>query len=405
MSIKKLPVFNDPIYGFISIESPLIFELLKHPYFQRLRRIAQMGLSSLVYPGARHSRFEHALGAVYLMQSVVDTLRRKGVTIDQNEKEALCVAILLHDIGHGPFSHAMENTLFVDVHHEELSLGFMHLLNDQFSGRLSLAIEVYKNQYKRPFMHQLIASQLDVDRLDYLKRDSFYTGATEGNINSQRLIAMLNVVDDQLVVEEKGLFSVEKFIMARRLMYWQVYLHKTGLGAELLLSKLLAYVRELLRKGETIACPKNLLFFLNSPQLDPKDQSVLHQFSQLDDTDIFMALKQWQQESDPILSSFSKRILNRQLLKVKLRDKEFTLEEIENKKNKLRKMGVQEEDLSMYVFSGTLSATAYSPEKDPIFMLTKSKKIIPFASFSSLFKTANLTLAEEKAYLCFANSI
>ena len=405
MSIKKLPVLNDPIYGFISIESPLIFELLKHPYFQRLRRISQMGLSSLVYPGARHSRFEHALGAVYLMQSVVDTLQRKGVLISEKEKEALCVAILLHDMGHGPFSHAMEHTLFLNVHHEEISLGFMDLLNQEFDGQLSLAIQIYKNQYHRSFMHQLIASQLDVDRLDYLKRDSFYTGATEGNINSERLVAMLNVVDDQLVVEEKGLFSVEKFIMARRLMYWQVYLHKTGLGAELLLGKLLSYVRELILQNSAISCPKNLLFFLKSPVLDPKDPDLLHQFSQLDDTDIYMALKQWENAPDSILSSFSSRILNRQLLKVKLRNEVFSGEEIEEKKNKLRNMGVLEKDLSMYVFAGTVSTTAYSVQKEPIRILTKSKEIVPLESYSSLFKTVNLTLAEEKAYLCFANSI
>ena len=244
MKAKKLPVLNDPIYGFIHIASPLIFDLLAHPFFQRLRRIAQMGFSSLVFPGARHSRFEHALGAMHLMNLVVETLQKKGIKISSDESEAMAIAILLHDIGHGPFSHALEKIICLDIHHETLSLQLMEVLNDEFDDRLSLAISIYKNTYPRKFMHQLVSSQLDVDRMDYLKRDSFYSGATEGNINTFRIIEMLNVVDDQLVVEEKGIFSIEKFIMARRLMYWQVYLHKTGLSSELLLAHLMRYVRK-----------------------------------------------------------------------------------------------------------------------------------------------------------------
>ena len=329
MKANKLPVLNDPIYGFIRVESKLVFDLLEHPYFQRLRRISQMGLSSLVYPGARHSRFEHALGAMHLMNKTVETLQRKHVAISDEEKEALAVAILLHDIGHGPFSHAIERTIFLGVNHELLSLGFMELLNKEFDGKLSLAISIYANKYRRKFMHQLVSSQLDIDRLDYLKRDSFYTGATEGNINSHRIIEMLNVVDDQVVVEENGLFSIEKFIMARRLMYWQVYLHKTGLVAELLLCNTIRYVRKIIKQGVAVSMTNDLMFFMSQDKLNPNSSAVLEQFSHLDDNDIYAALKQWQYHPDDILASFSKRLLNRDLMKMKYQKEPFTDFQIE----------------------------------------------------------------------------
>ena len=250
--INKLKILNDPIYGFITIPNPLLYDLIQHPYFQRLRRITQMGLSYLVYPGAHHTRFHHALGCMHIMQKAIEVLKFKGVKISEEEENALSIAILLHDIGHGPFSHAMEHSIVENVNHESISLLFMHQLNAEFEGKLTLAIQIFKGEYHRKFMLQLISSQLDMDRMDYLKRDSFYTGVAEGNINSDRLIQMLNVVDDVLVMEEKGIYSIEKFLMARRLMYWQAYLHKTSLVAELILTKILKRAKELTMKGTVL---------------------------------------------------------------------------------------------------------------------------------------------------------
>lgn len=402
MKAKKLPVLNDPIYGFIAIESGIIFELLEHPFFQRLRRISQMGLSYLVYPGARHSRFEHALGAMHLMNKVVVVLRNKDIEISDKEKEALSIAILLHDIGHGPFSHALEETLLLDRHHEALSLGYMELLNKQFGGQLSLAIDIYSGKYPRKFMGQLVASQLDIDRLDYLKRDSFYTGATEGNINTQRIVEMFNVVDDELVIEEKGLFSVEKFILARRLMYWQVYLHKTGVAAELLLSNLMEYVRSMVVAGKLKEIPDDLLYFFSKQETAQIDQALLERFSRLDDIDILACLKKWQNHPDQILSSYASRIINRRLMKVKFQDQPFTEKQIEKKKAKLIRQGYSKVYADRFVFSGTISTRPYSLEKPPIKILLKSGQVKSLEEFSGLFKGGAFTSLESKSYLCYA---
>ena len=284
---NKLKILNDPIYGFITIPNALIYDLIEHPYFQRLRRISQMGLSHLVYPGAHHTRFHHALGSMHLMQKAVRILRFKGVEISDDESNALYIAILLHDIGHGPFSHALEQSIATGVHHESISLKFMEALNQDFDGQISLAITIFKGKYHRKFLYQLIASQLDMDRLDYLKRDSFYTGVSEGNINSERLITMLNVKDDYLVVEEKGIYSVEKFIVARRLMYWQVYLHKTSLVAEKLLEKILIRAKELVLAGVKLPTSKAFEYFLNN-QINEDNFSIktLRIFAKLDDYDV-----------------------------------------------------------------------------------------------------------------------
>jgi HD superfamily phosphohydrolase len=293
--INKLKILNDPIYGFITIPNPLLYDLIQHPYFQRLRRITQMGLSYLVYPGAHHTRFHHALGCMHIMQKAIEVLKFKGVKISEEEENALSIAILLHDIGHGPFSHAMEHSIVEDVNHESISLLFMHQLNAEFEGKLTLAIQIFKGEYHRKFMLQLISSQLDMDRMDYLKRDSFYTGVAEGNINSDRLIQMFNVVDDVLVMEEKGIYSIEKFLMARRLMYWQAYLHKTSLVAELILTKILKRAKELTMKGTVLPSSKSLLYFLNNKiTTENFDSIVLNKFSQLDDYDIVSAIKEWQ---------------------------------------------------------------------------------------------------------------
>ena len=404
MKAKKLPIINDPIYGFIRIDSPLQFELIDHPYFQRLRRISQMGLSSLVYPSARHSRFEHALGALHLMNSAILTLRNKGVSISPDEKEALGIAILLHDIGHGPFSHAMENSIFINTKHEDLSLAFMQLLNHEFDEKLSLAIAIYKNEYSRKFMHQLIASQLDIDRLDYLKRDSFFTGATEGNINSQRIIGMMNVIDDQLIIEENGLYSVEKFIMARRLMYWQVYLHKTGLAAELLLSNLMKYVRHLHHNQSDVVMPIPLSYFFENDQLDAQNSSVLHRFSLLDDTDIITAIKQWQHHPDEILSDLAKGLLYRNLLKIKIQNKPFTDKQIQKQRVKLTQMGYSQEYVKNFVFSDSISCSTYSFEKPPILIGTKSGKVKRLEEVSSLFINQQDVKQEVKYFLCYAKA-
>ena len=312
--INKLKIFNDPIYGFITIPNELIYDLIQHSYFQRLRRISQMGLSYLVYPGANHTRFHHALGCMHIMQKAVESLRFKGVVISPEEENALYIAILLHDIGHGPFSHAMESSIVEDVHHEAISLLFMQQLNKEFDGKLSLAIQVFKGEYHRKFMLQLISSQLDMDRMDYLKRDSFYSGVSEGNVNSERIIQMMNVVDDVLVIEEKGIYSVEKFLMSRRLMYWQVYLHKTSLVAESILTKILKRAKELTLKGEELTASSPLSFFMhNKVTMETFDADTLNLFSKLDDFDIISALKSWQDHPDFILSSLSKMIINRDL--------------------------------------------------------------------------------------------
>ena len=327
--INKLKILNDPIYGFITIPNPLLYDLIQHPYFQRLRRISQMGLSYLVYPGAHHTRFHHALGCMHMMQKAIEVLKFKEVQISKEEENALLIAILLHDIGHGPFSHAMEHSIVEDVNHEAISLLFMNKLNAEFNGQLSLAIQVFKGEYHRKFMLQLISSQLDMDRMDYLKRDSFYTGVAEGNINSDRLIQMLNVVDDVLVMEEKAIYSIEKFLMARRLMYWQAYLHKTSLVAELILTKALKRAKELTIKGVSLPSSQALLFFMNNKiELNGFSDSVLDKFSQLDDFDIISALKEWQNHDDFILSSLSKMIINRDLLKIKLSSEKFPTEEM-----------------------------------------------------------------------------
>jgi len=320
--LNKLKILNDPIYGFITIPNSLIFDLIQHKNFQRLRRITQMGMSYMVYPGAHHTRFHHAIGCVHLMQQAVNVLRFKGVTISEEEETGLYAAILLHDIGHGPFSHAMEHSIVNNVSHEEISLLFMEQLNEEFNGSLTLAIQIFKGEYPRKFMCQLISGQLDMDRADYLKRDSFYTGVAEGNINSERLITMLNVVDDELVVEEKGIYSVEKFIIARRLMYWQVYLHKTGLVAEQLLIRVLKRAKELYESGHELKASDALMYFLkNKIAIGDFNPETLEVFSQLDDYDIVSAMKQWQFHEDFVLSKLCEMIINRNLLKIKLKNK------------------------------------------------------------------------------------
>jgi uncharacterized protein len=405
--INKLKILNDPIYGFITIPNELIYDLVQHPYFQRLRRISQMGLSYLVYPGAHHTRFHHALGCMHIMQKAIEVLRFKGILISDEEEKALQIAILLHDIGHGPFSHAMEHSIVEAVNHEAISLLFMNKLNKEFDGQLSLAIQIFKGEYHRKFMLQLISSQLDMDRMDYLKRDSFYTGVAEGNINSDRLIQMMNVVDDVLVIEEKGIYSVEKFLMARRLMYWQAYLHKTSLVAELILMKVLKRAKELTQKGILLSCSENLLFFMqNKVELDTFDDAVLDKFAQLDDFDIISALKSWQKNEDFILSSLSKMIINRDLLKIKLSGDKIPKEE---KNQLLEQFSVQNnisiQDANYFIFKGKIINQAYSSVAEPIRILMKNKTIEDVVEASDQLNLKALSKAVTKYYICYPKQL
>jgi len=397
----KQYVFNDPIYGFIRINDPLILELIETPYFQRLRRIAQVGLSSLVYPGAHHTRFHHALGCVHLMQQSISVLQSKGVAISAAESRALQIAILLHDIGHGPFSHAMEHSIIPNISHETLSLKFMHILNDQFKGALSLAISIFRGESERLFFNQLVSSQLDVDRLDYLKRDSFYTGVAEGNINSERLISMLNVVDQTLVIEEKGLYSVEKYLMARRFMYWQVYLHKTGIAAEAILIKIFERAKTLLKQGVLLQASDALMYFLNQSDDIQLSEQTMEQFSKLDDTDIYAAIKTWSDHNDVVLSHLCVMILNRSLLKIKIKDTPFSETKIASKTKLLEAAGYSKETWPYFVFSGTFSNLAYNPLNTPIYMIKKSGKKVNIATQLAPSFFEALSHKVEKYYLCY----
>ena len=401
-SRNKLKIINDPIYGFIHIPSSLVFDIIEHPYFQRLRRINQMGLSYLVFPGAKHTRFEHVLGCVFLMQKTVEMLRFKGIQISEKEAEGLYIAILLHDIGHGPFSHAMEHSIVEGISHEEISLRFMQELNKVFNSKLDTAIAIFQGTYPRKFMHQLISGQLDMDRADYLKRDSFYTGVAEGNINSERLISMLNVRNDELVVEEKGLYSVEKFLIARRLMYWQVYLHKTSVVAEQILIRLLKRAKELVQQGQELTMSTALAFFVkNKISKNNFSQEVLEMFALLDDTDIISAMKEWQFHPDVVLSKLSKMLLNRDLLKIKVRLNDFEEQKIKRLQKLSIAKGVGEKDMKYFVFTGVMTNRAYNPGKEIIKILTKNGRVVDLTKTSEAINLEPLSQVTERYYICY----
>jgi HD superfamily phosphohydrolase len=399
---NKLKILNDPIYGFIQIPNSLIFDIIEHPYFQRLRRISQMGFSNLVYPGANHTRFHHALGCIHLMQKAIRVLRFKQIEITKEEEKALCIAILLHDIGHGAFSHALEHSIVHGISHEEISLKFMKKLNDEFDGKLDLAIEIFEGNYHRKFFYQLISSQLDIDRLDYLKRDSFYTGVTEGNISSDRLIVMMNVNDDQLVIEQKGIYSVEKFLIARRLMYWQVYLHKTGLVAEHMLVNVLIRAKELAEKGDELFASTSLRYFLyNQINQDNFTDETLEMFSKLDDYDILSAIKEWTNHEDKVLSLLSHMIVDRKLLRIEIQKDAFDVDQINKKISKYsKKLNLSEEETNSFVFSQEIKNQAYNSEK-PIFILNKKGKLKDIAKASDQFNIQALTKPVIKHFICY----
>ena len=404
---NKLKIFNDPIYGFITIPNTLIFDLIAHKYFQRLRRISQMGLSYLVYPGAHHTRFHHALGCLHLMQNAVRILKFKGVQISKTEETGLYIAILLHDIGHGPFSHAMEHSIVENISHETISLKFMEALNIEFEGALDVAISMFKGDYNRQFFGQLISGQLDIDRSDYLKRDSFYTGVSEGNINSERLISMMSVVNDELVIEEKGIYSIEKFLTARRLMYWQVYLHKTSLVAEQMITRILKRAKELTHRGVKLEASSALSFFLNnSTNSDNFEIATLNQFSLLDDYDILSALKSWQFHDDFVLSHLSEMILNRNLLKIKLRNKPLSNSKVESiKKDVMLEYKLDAHEASYFVFHGHVENLAYNPKQGGLKILYKNGNIKDIIKASDHLSSKVLSKTVSKHYICFPKDI
>ena len=405
--MKKIKIFNDPIYGFITVENPLIFEIIEHPYFQRLRRISQMGLSYLVYPGAHHTRFHHALGCVFLMKQAIERLRMKEIQISLQEEEALYIAILLHDIGHGPFSHALENSIVENIQHEEISVRFMEILNVEFNNKLELAIKIFKGEYKRKFMHQLISSQLDMDRLDYLKRDSFYSGVAEGNINAERLITMLHVKNDNLVIEGKGIYSVEKFIVARRLMYWQVYLHKTGIAAENILVRILKRAKELTKKGVKLKTTDTLQYFLKTNfETHEFDEKTLKLFSKLDDFDIVSSIKLWCEHEDFVLSYLCNSIINRKLPRVKMQIHEFSNDYFDKLKNKvIEKYKISEKEVSYLIFKGKVFNQAYNTTKERINILYKNGEIIDIVNASDNLNIQALSKTVTKHFICYPKNL
>ena len=395
-------LFNDPIYGFIAIETDLILQLINHPYFQRLRRISQMGLSSLVYPGAHHTRFEHALGAMHVMQKAIEVLVGKGVEISLEEREAMQIATLLHDIGHGPFSHATEETLLQGIHHENISLQVIALLNEKFDGQLNLANRIFTGQYQRIFMHQLVSGQIDVDRLDYLKRDSFYTGVTEGNVNTNRILSTMQVKDEKLVFEVKGIHSLEKFLLARRLMYWQVYLHKTSLAAEIILVKIIQRFQYLAEQKVVQIDKTHLLYpLLQKKTIDLIDKTALLHYLNLDDTDVFCLLKSWKQHTDLVIRSLSNQLLNRELPKIKIRDRPYSKVDLKNKKAILSKQQRNPKLSHYFVFSGCISNQTYTSNESQILIIDKRGEIFPIADAIPYLDFKQFSTPVVKHYLCY----
>ena len=405
--MNKKKIFNDPIYGFISIHSDLIYDIIETPYFQRLRRIKQTGLADLVYPGANHTRFHHALGAMHLMSRTLDNLREKGHPISAEEYEAALIAILLHDTGHGPFSHTLERTLLDKVSHESISLIIMNTINTQFNNQLDLAIKIFKDEYRRPFFHQLVSSQLDIDRLDYLKRDSFFTGVSEGNIGSDRIIKLFEVADDRIVVEEKGIYSVENFLSARRLMYWQVYLHKTGVAADAMLKNILLRAKWLLNDKVSIPLLEPLKTFL-STNIDlnaiTQNQTILNQFIHLDDYDIWSAIKSWCSVDDTTLSYLSNSLINRNLYKIKLGNEPFT-ELKQQIETQLLKEGKSKEEIPYFLTEGSISNAAYMAHNQKIQLLKKDGSVVDIEKTADLPNIKAMSNIVTKYYLCWPKEL
>lgn len=410
---NKHKIVNDPVWGFIDLNSGLLYDLIEHPYFQRLRRIRQLGLTSLVYPGANHTRFEHSIGSMYLVRTAVQVLREKGVEITDEEAEGVSAAVLLHDLGHGPFSHALEECIVRGISHEELSLLFMRELNDEFDGRLDLAIRIFLDQHPKHFLHLLVSSQLDMDRLDFLKRDSFYCGVSEGVVSSDRIIKMLDVRNDQLVVEAKGIYSVEKFLIARRLMYWQVYLHKTVVSAERLMVSLLRRASDLASGGHRVGAARAFAQFLHheipAGDFRSEDRRVrvhaLKNFALLDDSDITSSIKEWMTHEDPVLAGLSARLVNRKLMKIKISAHPYAGSALNDLRTKVMSgLGLSEEETDYFVSVGEMTNKAYQPEEEAILILYKNGKLKDIRDASDI-NLEGLTKTVRKHFVCYPAKI
>ena len=395
-------IINDPVYGFISINDPLIFKITTHTYYQRLRRIYQMALAHLVYPGAVHTRFHHSIGAYHLMGNALTELCNKGIEITPEEEVAAKAAILLHDIGHGPFSHALENILLKGIHHETLSLHIMRLLNEEFGGELQLAIDIFTDKYPKRFLHQLVSGQLDVDRMDYLTRDSFFTGVSEGVIGYDRILKMMTVKNGELMVEEKGIYSIEKFLVARRLMYWQVYLHKTVLVAEKMLIKIIERVRAIYNKEDcTLFTGTSLDFFLAKFDGKMNEKAVQH-FVRLDDFDFMHAIKRWSEHTDTVLRTLCNGILDRKLLKIKLQAEPFIKELVQQKlTHACQNLGVSEQEAEYLVFTGEAVNTMYKTSDERINILFKDGDVKDISQVDNALIHKTLSSTVKKFYICY----
>lgn len=398
-------IINDPVFGFITIPNEFIYSLIKHPFFQRLNRIKQLGLSSIVYPGAQHTRFLHSIGAMFLMNEAIKQLKQKEQNITEEESNAALAAILMHDIGHGPFSHVLENTLVHGISHEEISIRLMQEINNELNGKLDLAIEIFKDEYSKRFLHQLISGQLDVDRLDYLRRDSFFSGVTEGNIGSARIIKMLNVANDNLVIEEKGIYSIENFLIARRFMYWQVYYHKTSVAAECMLIKILQRAQELALQGVELFCSPALRYFLYNNVTKEKfttEQEALQMFVSLDDSDILSAIKSWSNSSDKVLSVLSQRFINRRLFKIEI-NSSSVLEKVKTDliEKYSRYFDISSHEASYFFCEEQVSTRTYNTEDENILILFRNGETKDVASSSDILNVNVLKTSVEKHYLCY----
>ena len=399
---KVSKILNDPVYGFITLNRGILLDLIDHPYFQRLSRIKQLGLTYLVYPGAHHTRFHHAVGAAYLMKQALSTFKELGVNIQREEERGALIAILLHDIGHGPYSHALEHSFLSGVSHENVSEIFMRKLDEQYNGELSLAIQIFRNEYHKKFLHQLVSSQLDMDRLDYLKRDSFFTGVSEGVVSNQRIIKMFDIVDDEILIKEKGIYSIEKFIVARRLMYWQVYLHKTVLSAEFLLAKIISRARELLCNGEKLFVTPELNMFLtkNISKFELEQEVYLNAFASLDDNDIMTCIKVWMKSKDVVLSRLASMLIERKLLKVKISNTSFDDEQVnEIRKIHQKELGMNDHEIKYFVFQEQMINNAYDPRKDTIKIKYKDGTVKDITDASDNLNVSALAKPVTKHYL------
>lgn len=407
--MNKKKIINDPVYGFITIQSGLIFDIIDHPYFQRLRRIKQLGLTELVYPGAHHTRFHHAIGAMHLMTETLENLKSKGVEISESEMEATLIAILLHDIGHGPFSHALEFTLLKDVNHESLSFLTIAKLNEDLNGSLEMSLQIFQGKYHRKFLNQLVSSQLDIDRLDYLKRDSYFTGVSEGTIGAERIIKMLNVKDDELVVEEKGIYSIENFLSARRLMYWQVYLHKTSVSSEKMLISIIKRAKRVTQKGEDLFATPALKLFL-SQEFKTNDfeqrSDILEAFLDLDDYDLWGAIKIWSEHTDFVLSRLCQMLLKRQLFKIEISQDPVPVKEIERISGLVQKTYEVSADQAKYFYStGQLTNNAYLSNDQKIMILSRSGEVRDVGEAADLPNIKAMSKIVRKYYRCWPKDI